>query len=143
MRPRPKPTAPAPEPTRAAPALFEWDGAVPEVDVPPRDAYALRLVVGRRLYDNGRIVSEAPVLERIRRPFPLRVNPHDAAGLGVESGAEVRVTSTRASLIMEIDIDAGVPAGIAQVEFAANGTGAAELIDASSSITDLRVETVR
>jgi len=135
--------APEPAPARTAPALYEWEGAVPEVDVPPRDAYALRLVVGRRLYDNGRIVTEAPVLDRIRRPFPLRVNPHDAAGLGVESGAEVRVTSTRGAFVMAIDVDAGVPAGIAQLEFSANGTGAAELIDVSSSITDLRVETVR
>ena len=108
-----------------------------------RDAYSLRLVVGRRLYDNGRMVSEAPVLERVRRPFPLRINAHDAAGLGVDSGAQVRVTSTRGSHVLTVEIDAGVPAGIAQIELSADGTGAAELIDAGTAITDLRVETLR
>jgi NADH-quinone oxidoreductase subunit G len=130
-------------PARIAPALWTWDGDVPEAVVPPRDAYALRLVVGRRLYDNGRIVSEAPALTRVRRPFPLRVNPHDAAGLGVESGAEVKVTSTRGSRVLTIETDPGVPAGVARIDFSADGSGAAELIDASTVITDLRIETLR
>jgi anaerobic selenocysteine-containing dehydrogenase len=126
-----------------APELWEWDGDVPDVEVPARDAYALRLVVGRRLYDNGRMVSEADALARVRKPFPLRINPHDAAGLGVETGAQVRVTSGRGSRELTIEIDAGVPAGIAQLEFSADGSGAAELIDANASVTDLRAETVR
>jgi NADH-quinone oxidoreductase subunit G len=130
-------------PALTAPALWEWDGNVPNVEVPPRDAYALRLVVGRRLYDNGRMVSEAAALERVRRPFPLRISPHDAAGLGVESGAEVRVTSGRASRELTVEIDARVPAGIAKIDFSADGEGAAELIDVDAAVTDLRVETLR
>jgi NADH-quinone oxidoreductase subunit G len=134
---------PEPEPARVAPALWEWDGSVADVEVPPRDAYALRLVVGRRLYDNGRMVKEVPVFDRVRRPFPLRISAHDAAALGVESGAEVKVTSTRGSSVVTVEIDAGVPAGIARLEFSADGAGAAGLIDSNTSITDLRVETVR
>ena len=129
--------------TAEPPALWEWDGSAPSVDVPPRDAYALRLVTGRRLYDNGRMVSEAAALERVRRPFPIRISLHDAAALGVETGAEVRVTSGRASRELIVEVDAGVPAGIAQIEFSADGTGAAELIDANTAVTDLRVETLR
>jgi NADH-quinone oxidoreductase subunit G len=130
-------------PARIAPELWTWDGDVPDALVPPRDAYALRLVVGRRLYDNGRMVSEATALARVRRPFPLRINPHDAAGLGVESGAEVRVTTTRGSRVLMIETDTRVPAGVAQIEFSADGSGAAELIDSGTVITDLRVETLR
>jgi predicted molibdopterin-dependent oxidoreductase YjgC len=135
--------APAPEPARVAPALWEWDGAVPDAEVPARDAYALRLVVGRRLYDNGRMVSEAEALARVRKPFPLRISPHDAAGLGVETGAQVRVTSGAASRELKVAVDARVPAGIARLEFSADGAGAAELIDADAAVTDLRVETLR
>ena len=130
-------------PEMVAPALWEWDGTVPNIEVPARDAYALRLVVGRRLYDNGRMVSEAAALQRVRRPFPLRISPHDAAGLGVESGAEVRVTSGRASRELTVEIDARVPAGIAKIDFSADGAGAAELIDVNTAVTDLRVETLR
>jgi anaerobic selenocysteine-containing dehydrogenase len=89
------------------------------------------------------MVSEAQALGSVRKPFPLRISPHDAAALGVESGAQVRVTSGRGSLELPIAIDAGVPAGIAQLEFSANGAGAAELIDANAAVTDLRAETVR
>jgi anaerobic selenocysteine-containing dehydrogenase len=128
---------------RVAPDLWQWDGSVPDADVPARDAYALRLVVGRRLYDNGRLVSESPVLTRVRRPFPLHLSPHDAAALGVEQGTEVKVTSTRGSLVVAIEPDAGVPAGVARLDFSADGSGAAELIDAAAAVTDLRVETIR
>jgi anaerobic selenocysteine-containing dehydrogenase len=89
------------------------------------------------------MVSEAAALARVRKPFPLRISPHDAAALGVESGAEVRVTSGAASRELTVAIDAGVPAGIAQLEFSADGAGAAELIAADNSVTDLRVETLR
>jgi len=131
------------EPDDAAPELWTWDGVVADVVVPPRDAYALRLVVGRRLYDNGRMVSEAPVLERVRRPFPLRINPHAASLLGLESGSQVRLTSNRGSILVAVEPDAGVPDGIGRLEFSADGMGAAELIDADATITDARVETLR
>jgi NADH-quinone oxidoreductase subunit G len=130
--------APAP----AAPELWTWDGAVPDHEVPPRDAYALRLVVGRRLYDNGRMVSEAAALARVRRPFPLLISPHDASALGVDAGAEVRVTSNRGAQVLTVDVDPGVPAGIARIDFSANGEGASALIDSSAVVTDLRVETL-
>jgi NADH-quinone oxidoreductase subunit G len=130
-------------PARVAPDLWRWDGSVPSAEVHARDAYALRLVVGRRLYDGGRLVSESPILTRARRPFPLHVNPQDAARLGVEQGTEVKVTSTRGSRVVAIEPDAGVPAGIARLDFSADGSGAAELIDATAAVTDLRVETLR
>ena len=71
-----------------------------------------------------------------------RVSPHDAAGLGIESGDEVRVTSTRGSQVLPVTIDPGVPAGIAQLDFSADGAGAAALIDARAVVTDLRLETL-
>jgi anaerobic selenocysteine-containing dehydrogenase len=136
------PDAPAEAPAPAVPALWTWDGAVPDHEVPPRDAYALRLVVGRRLYDNGRMVSEAGALRRVRRPFPLRISPHDGAGLGIESGDDVRVASTRGSQVLPVAIDPGVPPGIAMLDYSADGAGAAALIDAHAVVTDLRLETL-
>jgi anaerobic selenocysteine-containing dehydrogenase len=137
------PASPAGEsPALDVPALWTWDGSIPEHEVPPRDAYALRLVVGRRLYDNGRMVSEAVALARVRRPFPLHISPHDASALGVEAGAEVRVTSNRGSQVLPVAIDAGVPTGVARIDFSADGEGASALIDAHAVVTDLRIETI-
>jgi len=36
-----------------------------------------------------------------------------------------------------------VPAGVARLDFSADGSGAAALIDADTAITDLRVETLQ
>ncbi len=127
----------------SAPSLWQWDGAVPSTGAPTRDAYALRLVVGRRLYDNGRLVSESPALGSLRRPFTLAVNPRDAARLGVDAGARVRVTSTRGSQTVGIETDARVPAGVARYDFSADGEGAAALVDADATVTDVRVETIQ
>ncbi len=130
-------------PERVGPALWEWDGVVANADVPARDAYALRLVAGRRLYDNGRLVSESPVLTRVRRPFPLQVNPQELLRIGVEAGTEVKVMSTRGTQVIAIEADAGVPMGVGRLDFSADGSGAAALIDASTAVTDVRVETIQ
>ncbi len=134
-------TAPAAA-SSAPPELWTWDGAIPDYEVPRRDGYSLRLVVGRRLYDNGRLVKEAAALARVRGPFPLHISPHDAAGLGVESGREVRVTSTRGTQVLAVAVDAGVPPGVARLDFSADGSGASALIDADAVVTDLRLETM-
>ena len=79
----------------------------------------------------------------MRGPFLLHVSPHDAAGLGVEPGTEVRITSSRGSRVVAIEPDTGVPTGVARFDFSADGSGVAELIDASAAVTDVRVETIR
>ena len=108
---------PEPEVAAAAPALLEWDRAAPTVSVPPRDGYALRLVVGRTLYDHGRIVSETPAFARLVPDNVLRVNPHDLAALGVDSGTEVKITAARASLARPVVGDPAVPVGVAALAF--------------------------
>jgi NADH-quinone oxidoreductase subunit G len=131
------------EPAANAPALYAWDGELPERNPPAPDAYALRLVVGRKLYDKGRIVSETPVFAPLGPDRALRVNPHDLAALGVEAGTLVRITGVRGALEHPVVSDAAVPAGVAFMPFLADGTGAATLIDTGSLVTDVRVETLR
>jgi predicted molibdopterin-dependent oxidoreductase YjgC len=125
------------------PSLYVWDGAAPDAEPPGRDAYALRLVVGRQLYDHGRVVSETPVLDRLRRSGVLRVNPHDAARIGVETGGRVKITSTRGQQIVTVRPDTRVPAGLARYDFTGDGAGPAALVDAGAPVTDIRLETVR
>jgi predicted molibdopterin-dependent oxidoreductase YjgC len=126
-----------------APALYEWDGHAAQPDPPRRDAYALRLVVGRALYDDGRLVSETPLLQRLVGEPELRVHPSDLARIGVDSGGQVKVTSTRGSQVVAVRSDPGVPAGIACMDFSADALGAALLVDASQPVVDLRVESLR
>jgi anaerobic selenocysteine-containing dehydrogenase len=103
----------------------------------------LRLVAMRPLYDGGRIVTMTPSLRDLRAEPMLLVHPHDLADIGVEEGAQVRVTSARATITLPVRTHPTVPTGTARLPFTADGRGAAELIDTTAMVTDLRVETIR
>jgi hypothetical protein len=62
--------------------------------------------------------------------------------MGATTGDRVRVTSSRRSLVLDVMADPGVLRGSAVLVFNGPGEGAADLIDASQPVTDLRVETV-
>ena len=89
------------------------DVAAPPERARPRDAYALRLVAGRTLYDDGRLVAETPSLAAARRASrALRVNPSDLARIGVDRGGQVQGhVDARARRSSRSRADAGVPAG--------------------------------
>ena len=124
------------------PELLRWAGTGASADPPTIDAYSLRLVASRRLYDGGTLVQHAPSLAPLGASSPLRVNPGDLERLGVTSGGQVRVTSSRTSLTMGVVADKAVPRGSALLAFNQPGDGAADLIDSTSPITDVRVETL-
>ncbi|WP_305792531.1 molybdopterin dinucleotide binding domain-containing protein, partial [Salmonella enterica] len=109
---------------------------------PPIDSYSLRLVSGRKLYDAGTFVTHSPSLAPLATTAPLRVHPSDLERLGLTSGARVRVTSSRTSLVLVTEADAGVPARTAVLTFNQPGPGAADLIDATGLVTDVRIETL-
>ncbi len=81
-----------------APAVHVWNGAVESAAVPARDAYALRLVAGRLLYDEGSTVTESPSLSPLAPGSVLLLHRSDRERIGVDDGGEVRVTTTRGSL---------------------------------------------
>ena len=62
--------------------------------------------------------------------------------LGVGAGDSVRVTSSRTTLTLPTLGDEGVPRGVAVLAFDQPGPGAADLIDATSEVTDVRLETI-
>jgi NADH-quinone oxidoreductase subunit G len=127
-------------PTR--PRLVAFRGGDAPATVPAIDAYSLRLVSGRSLYDQGVTVQQSPALAHLATGTTLNANPYDLDRLGVTTGGQVRVTSSRASMVLTVCADAGVPRGSASITFNQPGEGAADLIDATAPVTDVRVETV-
>jgi len=124
------------------PALLTFEPtARPSADLPAVDSYSLRLVVGRTLYDGGTFVQRSSSLARLANEAALRVNPGDLDRLGVTSGGQVRVTSSRTSLSVGIVADERVPRGVASLAFNQLGVAAGELIDVTTPVTDVRVET--
>jgi NADH-quinone oxidoreductase subunit G len=113
----------------------------PPVGAPAVDAYSLRLVATRKLYDQGTLVSASPSLAGLAPGTVLRVNPYDFDRLGVSEGDVVRVISTRATLSIAITADDNVPRGIASLVVNQPPVRASALIDASERVTDVRIET--
>jgi predicted molibdopterin-dependent oxidoreductase YjgC len=125
------------------PPRLGFTGADPAPTPRPLDAYSLRLVTSRSMYDAGVVVQRSRALAGLAPGSRFRANPYDLSRLGIRPGDWVRVTSARAALVLEAAADTGVPRGSAVVDFNQPGEGAAELIDASQPVTDLRIETVK
>ena len=130
--------APAPE----APSLLEFSAPDAQASAPALDAYSLRLVSSRVLYDCGTLVQRSPALAPLAPPARLRVNSYDLNRLGVGTGGRVRLSSARYNTVVEVEADDGVPRGSASLAFNVPGVAAGDLIDASTPVTDVRIETV-
>jgi NADH-quinone oxidoreductase subunit G len=117
-----------------------------EVDVPhvaPLDAYSVRLVASRVLYDGGTAVSTVPALAGLVAPGALRVNPHDLDDLGVAPGGDVRLRSATVTTVVPAVPDPSLPRSTVAADFnvpLGDGT-VADLIDHAFPVVDLRMET--
>ncbi len=133
----------APDELPEPPAVYRWDGTTARPEIPRRDSYALRLVVGRSLYDAGRATALSGSLAALATDTALRIHPTDADRLGVADGDRVKATSERGVSVLEVRPDAATPAGTAFLAWNQPGErGASELIAAGETVTDLRVETI-
>jgi predicted molibdopterin-dependent oxidoreductase YjgC len=131
-----------PDPPVSPVPLHAWSGEAPAPVSTPIDAYALRLVAARTLYGSDRVSAESPPLAHLSPDHAeLVVSRRDRERIGVADGDRVRVTSSRTSLELPIKEDDATPLGVAFVAVNRAGPGAADLIDASQPVTDLRVET--
>jgi NADH-quinone oxidoreductase subunit G len=110
------------------------------IDPPTVDAYSLRLVVTRKLYDRGSLVRNSPSLAELAEPATLRLHPKDFDLLGVAAGDDVRITSNRGNVTVPTVPDPGVPQGIAHLHANKAGGRANVLIDSHAPVTDVRVE---
>jgi anaerobic selenocysteine-containing dehydrogenase len=108
---------------------------------PPVDAYSFRLVAHRTLYDDGTLVRHAPSMAGLAPGAVLRLHGWDFDRLGIDPGGQVRVSSATASITVAAVPDPAVPKGVAAMAANQPGSPLAELIDVSSPITEIRVET--
>ncbi|HEY5013611.1 MAG TPA: NADH-quinone oxidoreductase subunit NuoG [Acidimicrobiia bacterium] len=131
----------APESVSAT--TLSWDRKFGSTETPARDAYALRLVTGHTLYDGGRAVTSSPAIAGLAHDITLLVSGTDLSRIGVVEGTTVKVTSAHTTLELAVHVDTRLPAGVARLTFAPNAPGAADLIDISAPVTDVRVETLR
>ncbi|MGV3760365.1 MAG: NADH-quinone oxidoreductase subunit NuoG [Actinomycetota bacterium] len=111
-----------------------------EASAPAPDAYSLRLVATRKLYDLGTAVQHSPSLAGLLTDNAVRLHPHDFSRLGVDEGATVTLTSAAGSLQLPAVPDPTVPKGSAAVLARQPGPVVGQLISATAAVTDVRVE---
>jgi formylmethanofuran dehydrogenase subunit D len=102
-------------------------------------------VVARTLYDTGSTASSSAAIADLVGTVALVVHPSDLARLGVANeGDEVLVTSAHTTVTLRVRTDTAVAPGTGFIPFAQQGdVAAADLIDLSAPVTDVRVETTR
>jgi anaerobic selenocysteine-containing dehydrogenase len=88
------------------------------------------------------MVQRSPSMAPLAPGPRLRVNPVDLQPLGAATGTRLQVTSGRGRVVLEAVADPGVPQGSAALAFNSPGPGAADLIDASQPVTEVRLETL-
>jgi NADH-quinone oxidoreductase subunit G len=110
------------------------------IDPPLLDAYSLRLVVRRKLYDRGTLVQQSPSLAGLAERATLRLHPQDFDRLGIVPGDDVRITSSRGHVTVAAQPDPAVARGVAVLDANKAGGRANVLIDANTPVTDVRVE---
>ena len=131
------------EPETARPPLLTFAAGDRARSLPALDAYALRLVSARSLYDLGAMVQHCPSMAHLAPGPRVRVNPHDLERLGLASGDRVRMVSSRATTELPVTAWTGVPRGSISITFNQPGhVVAADIIDASQPVTDIRMESL-
>ena len=109
---------------------------------PALDAYSLRLVTYRKLYDLGTMVQAAPSLAGLAAGPAIAANPADLDRLGVGPSDQVRISSARGSITATIAPDGAVPVGTVAMAVGQGDPSPTALIDATSPVTEIRVETL-
>jgi len=104
-----------------------------------RNSYDFRLVVSRKLYDAAVGTAMSPVLAPLAPGAAAYMHPLDIERAGAVAGADVRLTSPKASIVMRAVPDASVVRGTVWVPFNQPGGSIGELIDCDAPVTDVRV----
>tara|TARA_Y100000588_G_C14167364_1_gene887553 strand:- start:978 stop:1508 length:531 start_codon:yes stop_codon:yes gene_type:complete len=116
---------------------------LPAPETPPvADGYGLRLVSGRKLWDAATATAHSPSLQPLAAAPALKVHPNDLQRLGISSGDDVRVISTRSTETIRAIADENIQRGTAMLPFNQPGGGANRFIDADAAVNDIRIETL-
>jgi NADH-quinone oxidoreductase subunit G len=118
------------------------NGALPATSSHPleRNSYDYRLVVSRTLYDEAIGTMMSPSLKPLVAPAAVYVHPLDLDRIGVPEGADVTVTSAKGGVVLPVRTNPAVARGTAWAPFNRPGASIADVVDAGTAITDVRIE---
>jgi len=115
-----------------AAALVSIDGA--------QDSDGFQLVVTRKMYDEGTMLTFSPSLVALAAGAHAAVHPDDLEAARIESGSDVTLSNDIGSITLAAVADSGVTRGTVAVEFNQPNASVAQLLDAGRIVTSVRME---
>jgi NADH-quinone oxidoreductase subunit G len=117
------------------------------LEAPPHDAYSLRLIAARQLYDRGAAIEASPSLLALVGMAAVHANPYDLDRIGAVNGSEVVLHSSRASATLRAVADATVIKATVCIGLNLDAPGgadrvAARFIDPAQLVTEVRMESL-
>ena len=117
-----------------------------DAEAPHYDAYAVSLVVARRLYDHGVAVQGSPALANLVARATAFLNHVDLDRLGLATGELVNVLAPSGTRTLPVALSDQTPRGVLEIVFGAvddeGDDGAARaLVDPASVVTQVRLAT--
>ncbi len=100
----------------------------------------LSLIVNRKMYDEGTILTFCPSLHELAAGAHAAIHPDDLSELGIADGRDVTLGNDVGSITLPAVANDGVAKGCVAVEFNQPGASVAQLLDAGRMVTSVRVE---
>ncbi len=121
-----------------------FDGQLPDVEAyhAAPSSYDYRLAVSRKLYDRAVLTSMSPSLAKLPIGAGAHIHPLDLDRVGEPDGAEVKLISTKGSVVMQLVADDSVQRGTIWAPFNQAGADITEIVDADAPVTDIRIERI-
>ena len=110
------------------------------IETRPVDSYAMRLILGRRMFDQGTVTQMSPSLTQLAEKSDLRINQYDFERLGITEGAQVEVSSGGASISISVKVDNRVPRSSALIYSNLEGADPRELLIEGAHSIDIRID---
>ncbi len=110
----------------------------PDFEIP--DSSDLRLVVTRKMYDEGTMLTHSPSLRGLAAGARAALNPAQFASLGLQEGEDIKLTSQVGSITLPAVPDTGVSSGSVAIEFNQPNASAGRLLDFRRTVTTVSVE---
>lgn len=110
------------------------------IETKPVDSYAMRLILGRRMFDKGTITQMSSSLSHLAEQSQLRINQYDFERLGIKEGAQVEVTSEGRNISISVKVDNRVPRSSALIYRNLDGADPRELLIEGTHSIDIRVD---
>ena len=110
------------------------------IDTRPFDSYSHRLVLSKKMFDNGTITQMSPALKNFSNPSEVFVNPADYKSMGINGENPVTLINGAKTISVIIKPDQRIPRSIAFGYLNQDGVDLRTLLTDGSESIDIRID---